>query len=84
MNRQEYMKRLEEAYSAGRISAEAYDAGIMNADVFCDDDDDEDDCLFLSQIPETYAEIEYEDMDSPEAILGARFDDLNYMRYLER
>lgn len=82
MNRQEYMKRLEEAYSAGRISEEAYDAGIMNADIFCDDD--EDDCLYLTQIPETYAEIEYEDMDSPEAILGARFDDLNYMRYLER
>jgi len=83
MNRQEYMKRLEEAYDAGRISEEAYDAGIMNADIFCDDDD-EDDCLYFPQIPETYAEIEYEDMDSPDAILGARFDDLNYMRYLER
>lgn len=41
MRRTEYLKRLEEAYSAGRISAEAYDAGVMNADVFGDDDDDE-------------------------------------------
>ena len=81
MTRREYMRRLEDAYSAGRISGEAYDAGIMNADIFCDDDDDG---YLLSQIPETYAEIEYEDMDSPEAILGARFDDMNLMRYLER
>lgn len=52
MSKQEYMKRLEESYSAGRISAEAYDAGLMNADIFCDDDDDE--CAYPEQ--ETKAE----------------------------
>ena len=81
MTRHEYMKRLEEALAAGRISEEAYDAAAMNADIFCDDDDDDD---MYTQIPDTYAEIEYEDMDSPEAILGARFDDMNYTRYFER
>ena len=41
MRKSEYMKRLEKAYSAGKISAEAYDAGIMNADAFCDDEEEE-------------------------------------------
>ena len=41
MSRAEYLKRLEDAYSAGRISAEAYDAGIMNADAFCDEEEEE-------------------------------------------
>ena len=36
------------------------------------------------QIPRTYAEIEYDDFDDPEAIMGARFDDMNYLRYRER
>ena len=36
------------------------------------------------QIPSTYAEIEYDDFDDSEAIMGARFDDMNYMRYFER
>ena len=78
MSRTEYMKRLEDAYHSGRISAEAYDAGVMNADVFCDDEDE------FENLPAAYAEIEYSDIDNPEAILGARFDDLNLMRYMER
>lgn len=36
------------------------------------------------QIPSTYAEIEYDDFDDPEAIAGARFDDMNFLRYFER
>ena len=36
------------------------------------------------QIPRTYAEIEYNDFDNPEATMGARFDDMNYLRYFER
>lgn len=36
------------------------------------------------QIPRTYAEIEYNDFDDPEAIIGARFDDMNFLRYFER
>lgn len=42
------------------------------------------DRIFESQLPDTYAEIEYEDFDNPEAIDGARFDDMNYLRYTER
>lgn len=36
------------------------------------------------QIPSTYAEVEYDDFDDPEAIAGARFDDMNFLRYFER
>lgn len=36
------------------------------------------------RLPHAYAEIDYPDMDTPEAIMGARFDDLNFMRYMER
>lgn len=43
-----------------------------------------DDMIRESNLPSTYAEIEYEDFDSPEAIDGARFDDMNYLRYTER
>lgn len=78
MNRNEYLERARELYDRDKISAEVYNAMIENADVFCDDDDDE------YELPSTYAEIEYNDMDSPEAIIGCRFDDMNYLRYMER
>lgn len=80
MKRSEYLQRAFDAYNEGRISEEAYDSAVMNADVFCDDDEDEDGY----GLPSTYAEIEYSDFDNPEAILGARFDDMNYLRYTER
>ena len=35
-------------------------------------------------LPSTYAEVEYDDFDNPEAVDGARFDDMNYLRYTER
>ncbi len=54
------------------------DSMIENADVFCDEDERE------YGLPSTYAEVEYDDFDNPEAILGARFDDMNYLRYMER
>jgi len=37
-----------------------------------------------TRLPSTYAEIEYMDMENPEAIDGARFDDMNYQHYMER
>ncbi len=37
-----------------------------------------------SNLPRTYAEIEYADVDSIEAHDGMRFDDMNYLRYMER
>ena len=36
------------------------------------------------KLPSTYAEIEYDDMESPEAIIGSRWDDMNYLRYMNR
>lgn len=42
-----------------------------------DDDGDE-------RLPRGYCEIEYDDMESEEAVLGCRFDDMNYLRYMER
>ena len=41
MKRSVYLKSLFDKFNAGKISEEAYDAGVMNADAFCDDDDDE-------------------------------------------
>jgi methionine synthase II (cobalamin-independent) len=78
MKRSEYMKKAFEAFNAGRISEEAYDQMLMNADIFCEDDDDR------YGLPRTYAEVEYEDIDSLEAYEGSRFDDRNYLRYRER
>lgn len=78
MKRSEYLKRAFEAYNEGRVSGEVYDSMVMNADVFCDEDE------YEGNLPSTYAEVEYSDFDSPEAIDGARFDDMNYLRYTER
>lgn len=80
MNRKEYLRRAFEAFNEGRIDEETYDAMVQNADIFCEDDEDED----RYGLPETYAEIEYDDFDDPEAVAGARWDDLNYLRYTER
>lgn len=35
-------------------------------------------------LPETYAELEYEDMETAEAIEGSKWDDKNYLWYTER
>ena len=36
------------------------------------------------RLPHGYAEIEYDDFESAEAIEGAKWDDLNFMHYMER
>lgn len=77
MKRSEYLQKAFEAYNEGRISNETYDSMVMNADVFCDDEEE-------WGLPSTYAEVEYLDFDNAEAIDGARFDDMNYLRYMER
>lgn len=79
MTRNEYLRRALDALNEGRISEEAYDSACMNADVFCDDDEDDE-----TGLPRTYAEIEYDDFDNPEALAGARFDDMNFRHYMER
>lgn len=84
MTRIEYMARALEALNAGRISKEAYDAACMNADIFCDDEEEEHLYPEDYNLPSTYAEVEYDDFDNPEAIQGARWDDMNYTHYIER
>lgn len=76
MQRSDYLKRAKEAYDSGRIDREVYDSMIEIADCFCDDKE--------TQLPDTYAEIEYSDFDNAEARDGARWDDMNYLHYMER
>ena len=83
MKRSDYLKRAFDLYNSGEVSGEVYDAMLMNADVFCDDDEDE--CGHdEGGLPETYAEVEYDDFENAEALAGARWDDMNYLRYTER
>lgn len=78
MTRSEYFRRAQEAYDSGRVSVEAYDCMIMNADEFCDEEENK------SALPRTYAEMEYKDFENAEAIEGAKWDDKNYLHYMER
>lgn len=43
MNRHEYLKRLVEAVDSGRITPEAYDAAMLNMEIFCDDEEEDED-----------------------------------------
>lgn len=80
MSRTEYINRLTEAYEAGDIDETQYFVGIDNASIVCDDDDYRDE-----RLPEWYAEVEYADpWTDPYAYEGMRFDDMNYLRYMER
>jgi hypothetical protein len=77
MNKSEYLQRALEAYDTGRVDADTYDAMVENADIFCDEDEDD-------RLPSWYAEVEYDNFDNPEAVEGAKFDDINLRRYMER
>ena len=77
MKRSEYLKRAFHLYNSGKVSGEVYDAMQLNADIFCDADEE-------GGLPETYAEVEYDDFENSEALDGARWDDMNYLRYMER
>ena len=77
MTKSEYLQRALDAFDTGRVDEATYDAMVSNADIFCDDDEDD-------RLPSWYAEIEYDDFDNPEAIEGAKFDDMNYLHYMER
>ena len=41
MTKSEYLKQLFKLYNSGEISEEAYDAGVINADIFCDEESEE-------------------------------------------
>lgn len=81
IKKSEYLERANEAFDKGRIDEDTYDSMLMNADIFCDDDEGN------SQLPSYYAEVEYtsEQLETdPEAIEGAKWDDKNYLHYMER
>lgn len=42
MTKREYLMNLVAAYNAGKISAAAYDAALLEADSFCDDEEEQD------------------------------------------
>lgn len=41
MTRSEYFKKAFDLYNAGEVDGDTYDAMCMNADQFCDDDEEE-------------------------------------------
>lgn len=41
MTRDAYRTSLKRALDEGRITEEAYDAGMMNIDAFCEDEDED-------------------------------------------
>lgn len=43
MKRAEYLRRAFEAYNEGRVDEDTYDAMVENADIFGEDDEDEED-----------------------------------------
>ena len=79
MTKAVYRKRLERAFLNGQISVTEFDKGLAIADVVCDDGQFRD-----RRFDDCYAEIEYADMDSREAVEGCWFDDMNYLRHFER
>lgn len=79
MTKSEYLRKAQEAYDDERISEEAYDEMVENAYIFCDEEDED-----YGFLPRTYAEVEYDDFNTPETAEGCRFDDMNYLRYRER
>lgn len=81
MKKSEYLQRAFELLNDNKISEEVYDAMIMNSEVFCEEDEEE------YGLPHTYAELEYSSerlFSDPEAIDGAKWDDMNYIHYMER
>lgn len=80
MKKREYLQKVQEAFDSGKFSEEVYDSMVINADVFCDEEDEDG----SYGLPNTYAEVEYDDFENPEAIDGARWDDMNYQHYMER
>lgn len=54
MKRNEYFKRAADLYGSGQVSGEVYDAMIMNADIFCDDEEEDEDG-YQGGLPDTYA-----------------------------
>ena len=85
------MSRLDKLAENGNLELLA---AYIKAERGCSDDeawdnayalcDKLDDMIREHNLPSTYAEIEYDDFNNPEAIDGARWDDKNFRHYMER
>ena len=76
MTRSEYVDIILSLHENGRISESTMDEMIGCSSAFMGERDE--------RFPASYAEIEYDDMESEEAVMGCHFDDMNYLRYYER
>ena len=79
MTSNDYFRILGKLCDDGKISEDTFNQMMDHSEDFCDEYEEYD-----SRFPAGYCEIEYDDMDTPEAAMGARFDDMNYLRYFER
>ena len=77
MTKNEYLRKAQKAYDNGTISAEAYDTMVENVDVFCNEDDED-----YGFLPRTYAEIEYDDMDTADEDKINSVEELNISNQL--
>lgn len=80
MRREDYEKKVLGLYHGGQIDEDTYNTMVEVAGELYDDDEDD----YYYGLPSSYAEVEYNDFENAEAIDGARFDDINYLRYTER
>ena len=79
MSYKDYIQAINNAYLNGCISESVRDCFVEHSNAIYNHMEEH-----THGLPKTYAEIEYEDFDSAEAVDGARFDDMNYLRYTER
>lgn len=79
MTNNEYFCKLGKLVDDGTISEDTFNEMMNQYETFCDEYEEYD-----SRFPSGYCEIEYSDMESEEAVRGCAFDDMNYLRYMER
>ena len=79
MTSNDYFRILGKLCDDGKISEDTFNEMMDHSEDFCDEYEEYD-----SRFPAGYCEIEYSDMESEEAVIGCRFDDMNFMRYFER
>ena len=79
MTPNEYFRKLGELCDSGKISEDTFNEMVNMSEDFCDEYDEWD-----SRFPKGYCEVEYDDMESEEAVAGCAFDDMNFLRHFER
>lgn len=79
MTPNEYFSILGKLCDDGVISENTFNEMMNCSEAFSDEYDEWD-----SRFPHSYAEVEYDDLETEEAAIGMAFDDMNYLRYYER